>query len=91
MTAYSCGVSTFPSCPVQPAGFGVVFATGTGFAPLSTVALSSSSQGALLSALADAQGQISLTYIDTHCTGQPDAITGTDAGGNTASVTFTCP
>jgi hypothetical protein len=91
MTAYSCGASTFPSCPVQPAGVGVVFVTGTGFTPLSTVALSSGSQGALLPAVADVQGEISLTYVDTHCNGHPDAVTGTDASGNAASVAFTCP
>jgi hypothetical protein len=91
MTAYSCGESTFPSCPVQPAGSSVVFVTGTGFAPLSTVTLTSSSQGALLPAVADLQGQLIGTYVDTQCNGQPDTVTGTDASGNTASITFTCP
>jgi len=91
MTAYSCGAFTFPSCAVQPPGTSVVFVTGTSFAPLSTVALSSLSQGALLPAVGDLQGDITGTYVNTNCNGQPDTVTGTDASGNTASVTFTCP
>jgi hypothetical protein len=67
-----------------------VFLTGTGFAPISTVNLSSSAQGSLLPSASDVQGQFTTTYVDTHCTGGSETVTGTDSAGNTASVTFTC-
>jgi hypothetical protein len=89
-TAYSCGPSTFPACPVQPAGLSIAFVTGTGFAPLSTVTLTSSLQGALTTALTDAQGGLTLTYLDTHCNGLANTVTVTDSHGNVASDTFTC-
>ena len=89
-TAYSCGASTFPNCPVQLAGLSIAFVTGTGFAPLSTVTLTSSLQGALANAVTDVQGGLTLTYLDTNCNGLADTVTVTDNFGNTASDTFNC-
>jgi hypothetical protein len=91
MTAFSCDASTFPPCPVQPPGVSAVFVTGTGFAPLGTVTLASSSQGGLPPAVTDVQGEFTATYVDTSCNGQPDTLIGTDSSGNSATITFVCP
>lgn len=90
MTASSCNPSTFPGCPLQPAGSSQVFVTGTGFAPLSAVTLSSSLQGLLPPVMTDVQGQFVSIYLDTLCMGQPDSITAS-SGTTSARVTFTCP
>jgi hypothetical protein len=36
------------------------------------------------------QGEFTLTYLNTHCSGLADTVTVTDNFGNTASDTFTC-
>jgi hypothetical protein len=89
VTASSCSNTTFPICAVQPLGSSLVFATGTGFHPLSTITLRSSLQGALAPAVSDVQGAFVTTYLDTVCTGQPGTVTASD-GANTASIALTC-
>jgi N-acetylneuraminic acid mutarotase len=92
MTAYSCNANTFPVCATEPLGASVVLVTASGFTPLSTVTLTSSSVGVVLPvAVTDVQGELVTTYVDTSCTGSATTITGTDSAGNHASVTFTCP
>jgi hypothetical protein len=91
ITAYSCNDQTFPQCPLQPPGAGGVFIVGTGFAPLSTVQISSSLQGQLAPIVTDLQGELTDGYVDTFCNGQPRTITAADAAGNSASTTFNCP
>lgn len=91
LTAYTCGPNTFPICPLEPPGVGVVFVTATGFAPLTTVNLVSTGIGGLPAAVTDLQGEFDTTYVDTACNGvTPETISGTDSTGATVSVTFTC-
>jgi hypothetical protein len=52
--------------------------------------VTSSLQGALTNAVTDVQGEFTLTYLNTHCSGLADTVTVTDNFGNTASDTFTC-
>jgi hypothetical protein len=92
LVAYSCGPDTFPVCDTQLLGVSVVLITGTGFAPLSTITISSSSLGSLPVAVGDLQGEMLTTYVDTTCNGlSPETLTATDSAGNSASVTFNCP
>jgi hypothetical protein len=90
ITASSCNGSTFPACPAQLPGTSLVFVTGTGFKPTTTVSLTSSLQGNVGTALTDSQGAFLTTYLDTVCSGQPDTLTASD-GTNIASLSFTCP
>jgi hypothetical protein len=90
ITASSCNASTFPVCAVQLAGSSLVFVTGTGFKPASTISLNSSLLGNLLPAVSDVQGSFVTTYLDTLCSGRSDTLTASD-GTNTASLAFTCP
>jgi hypothetical protein len=91
ITAYSCNENTFPSCDLQPLGASGVFVTGTGFAPLSTVQMTSSTQGPVPPTVTDVQGDLTAVYVDTSCDGQSRTITAVDGAGNTASTTFNCP
>jgi hypothetical protein len=91
ITASSCNATTFPVCVTQPLGSSAVFVTGSGFASLSTVQLTSSLQGVLLPAPTDVQGEFTSVYVDLACTGQARTITATDTAGNTAALTFNCP
>jgi hypothetical protein len=90
ITASSCNVSTYPVCLPDPLGISV-FVTGSGFAPLSTVQLTSSLQGVLLPAVTDVQGEFTSIYVDVACNGQSRTITATDADGNVATIAFNCP
>jgi hypothetical protein len=101
LTAYSCNANTFPVCATEPLGVSVVLVTASGFAPLSTVSLTSSSQSTVASSVttattlpatvSDVQGEFVTTYVDTDCNGSAHTVTGTDSAGHQASVTFTCP
>jgi Kelch motif len=82
ITASSCNATTFPVCLPQPLGTSAVFVTGSGFASLSAVQLTSSLQGILPPALTDVQGEFTSIYVDLACAGQARLITATDAAGN---------